>query len=222
MNKTQPTEKLKERFQFELKEKFNETKFDEDIKSGKEISLDNLDEYRKREKEIEIPKNKDDDKNQISNGQGLFFKGSFKNGEYVAVGSNGHVIKSKDIDDFHRQLAKVFKLNALKNNKEAICSLHIGEKTKNKKQVAESFARNFINEGIVVKGDLPKSPEFWDKMKAEYLAKKGNSLENWNRLTRFVPKEYMRANNGIQISQQQGKKKKPAMAVQMAKARGGR
>lgn len=196
MNEPQPTEKIKERFQSELKEKFNETKFDEDVKSGKNISLNNLDEYKKEEEErLEfLPKKKNKDKNQMSNGRGLSFTAGFENGEYLAIGSNGHIIKSKNIDDFHRQLAKVFKLNAMKNGGEAVCTLHIGEKAKNKKQFAESFARNFINAGVVVKGDIPKSPEFWNKMKADYLAQEGHNLENWNRLTRFVPKEYMSEN----------------------------
>ena len=189
MEKPNLTEEIKNLFRSELKEKFNEAKFDEDVKAGKSISVNNLNEYKKekKEKKIEIPKDKDNDDNQMSNGNGLSFSAKFKNGEYVAIGSNGHVIRSKDIDDFHRQLAKVFKLNALKNNKEAVCELHIGEKAKNKKQFAESFARNFINEGIAVMGDLPQSPEFWNKMKAEYLGKKGKTEEKWNNLTRFVP-----------------------------------
>ena len=174
-------------------------------------------------------KNKDDDKSKMSNGNGLSFVASFKNGEWVGVGSNGHIIKSKNIDDFHRQLAKVFKLNALKNGQEPICSIRIGEKMANKEKVSESFARNFINEGVTVEGDLPQSPEFWNKLKADYLAKEGHNLKTWNKLTRFVPAEYMRPVENAkmpqekihQINTQKQKAPSPA-ALKSAQTRSGR
>ena len=207
---------MKAHFQSELKEKFNEAKFDEDVRSGKHISLDNLNEYRKKEKEKILPPKKDD-KNRMSNGRGLYFIGHFKNGVYEAIGSNGHIIKSKNIDDFHRQLAKIFKLNSLREGSDPICSLRIGESEPNKEKLSESFARNFINEGIAVAGDLPKSPEFWNKMKTKYLAQKGHDLKTWNRLVRFVPKEYMQPNH--QVSAQ---KSTPISSMKMAQSRGGR
>lgn len=195
MEKSNQTQKIKDFFRQELKDRFNEVKFNEDTKSGQKISIDKIDEYKK-----------DDNENKMSNGHGLSFVASFKNGKWVAVGSNGHIIKSKNIDDFHRQLAKIFKLNALKNGKEPTCTIHIGEKIPDKEKIAESFARNFINEGVTVKGDLPKSPEFWNKMKTDYLAQKGHNLKTWNKLTRFVPDEYMRRVEKAKITQENNNK----------------
>ncbi len=190
MEQANKSKEVKQRFKDELKEKFNEQKFDDDIKSGKVISYDNLNEYKRQDDDIppKIPKANDD---VLSNGQGLSFRAKFKNGQWAAIGSNGHIIQSKNIDDFHRKLAQVFKLDALKKGKEACCCLISGKNAQNKKLVTESFARNFINAGIVVQGDLPQTPEFWKKLKSEYLAQEGNDLKTWNRLTRFVPKEYM-------------------------------
>lgn len=233
MEKSNQMQKIKDYFRQELRESFNESKFNENIKSGKEISWDKIDEYKKREKKLEPQekdnKNKDGNTNKISNGNGLSFVASFKNGEWVGVGSNGHVIKSKNMDDFHRQLAKVFKLNALKNGKEPACSIRIGEKMADKEKIAESFARNFINEGVVVKGDLPQSPEFWNKLKADYLAQKGHNLKMWNKLTRFVPAEYMRPVANAKITQENiqkintPKQKAPSPAtLRSAQARSGR
>lgn len=192
MSDPRQVEEIKNRFRSELKGSFNEAKFDKDIQSGKEISLNNLDEYRIIKQKIFLtpPKEKDPTKNSMSNDHGLSFTAGFKNGEYMAVGSNGHIIKSKNIDDLHRKLAQVFKLNALKNGKEPECTLHIGKEVKDPQKWAESFACSFINAGITIKGDLPKSPKFWQTLKQTYLAQKGHNLETWNRLTRFVPKEY--------------------------------
>ena len=90
MKKSEQIQALKAYFHQELRESFNEAKFNEDIKSGKEISLDKIDEYKKREIEPQKnkDKNKDDYTSKMSNGNGLSFVASFKNGEWVGVGSN--------------------------------------------------------------------------------------------------------------------------------------
>ena len=177
---------VRDYFEDQLKEKFNEEKFNQDVRAGKKISFENVNEYRKDDEE-----ERKEDKGEKFNGRGLSFKSSFKNGEYVAIGSNGHVVKSKNIDDVHRKLAQVFKVHALKRGLEPFCNFYVDKDDENKEALSESFARTFINAGVVVGGDVPKSAEFWGKLKQDYLSKEGCTLENWNRLTRFVPKEYM-------------------------------
>jgi hypothetical protein len=235
------TNSIKERFQAELKDKFNEKKFDQDVKAGTPITLDDLEKYKFEEEKIELPKSEDKDKDEpnpnetnMKDNSGLVFKGSFKDGVYSAVGSNGVVIKSKNIDDFHRKLAKYIKLRAMKNGKKPLASLRVGKNIKNKEEIMESFARNFINEGVAVMGDLPKSPEFWNNLKNEYLAKKGSNIQMWNKLTQFVPKEYMQSKqaetqkqSNPKSSEHQPKKESqkpagPAHALAMSQARSGR
>ena len=234
------TNSIKERFQAELKDKFNEKKFDQDVKAGTPITLDDLEKYKfKEDEEIKLPEPEDKDKpnpdeTNMKDNSGLVFKGSFKDGVYSAVGSNGVVIKSKNIDDFHRKLAKYMKLRAMKNGKKPLASLRVGKNIKNKEEIMESFARNFINEGVAVTGDLPKSPEFWNNLKNEYLAKKGSNIQMWNKLTQFVPKEYMQSKqaetqkqSNPKSSEHQPKKESskpagPAHALAMSRARGGR
>lgn len=233
------TNSIKERFQAELKDKFNEKKFDQDVKAGRPITLDDLEKYKFEEEKIELPELQDKDKpnpdeTNMKGNSGLVFKGGFKNGEYCAVGSNGVVIKSKNMDDFHRKLAKHMKLHAIKNGKNPSCRFSVGKNIKNKEQWMESFARNFINEGVAVMGDLPKSPEFWNNLKNEYLAKKGSNIQMWNKLTQFVPKEYMQSKqaetqkqSNPKSSEHQPKKESskpagPAHALAMSRARSGR
>ena len=210
------TNEVKAYFQNQLKEKFNEEKFNQDVKAGKKISFEDINNYRKEEDE------------KMFSAQGLSFRAGFKNGEYVAIGSNGHVIKSKNLDDFNRKLAQVFKIHALKKGKEPFCRFHLGEGAKDKKEASEAFARNFINAGVVVAGDVPKSPEFWQQMKQNYLAKEGNTLDNWNRLTRFVPREYMRGKENTAQHQGNTKQtrtngtKKAASVASIGRGRGGR
>ena len=181
--------KIKEHFQTELREKFDEEKFNADVRSGKSISHKNLNEYKKDEKDVsQFP---DEERcGMIFGDSGLFFRATLQNGEYLAIGSNGHLIRDKDIDSFHRKLAKVFKVHCLKHGKEPFCRFTFGKKAENKTAWSESFARVFINTGVVIDGCVPKSPEFWRKMKADYLSQKGHNLATWNRLTRFVPIEY--------------------------------
>ena len=210
------TNEVKAYFQNQLKEKFNEEKFNQDVKVGKKISFGDVNEYRKEEDE------------EMFGSPGLSFKAGFKNGKYVAVGSNGHVIESKNLDDFNRKLAQVFKISALKKGKEPFCRLRLGKDEKNRKALSEAFARNFINAEVVVAGDVPKSPEFWREMKQNYLAKEGHTLENWNRLTRFVPKEYMQGKeNSVQYrgNTKQARTTAPRKAssfAMMGRGRGGR
>ena len=172
--KSEKIQQVKEHFQNTLGQKFNQLKFDADVLSGKEIDEENLNEYKTDE---ENPR--------------FCFTARFQNGEYVAIGSNGHVIKSKNLDDLHRKLAQVFKLHALKKGKEPFCRISHGEKVQNKEAISESFARTFINAGITIAGDVPKSPAFWQALKQDYLAKKGHTQTTWQRLTRFVPPEYI-------------------------------
>ena len=233
------TNSIKERFQAELKDKFNEKKFDQDVKAGTPITLDDLEKYKFKEEKIELPKSEDKDKPNpdktgMKSNSGLSFEAGYKNGEYTAVGSNGVVIKSKNIDDFHRTIAKYMKVHALKKGKKPLASLRVGKNIKNKEEIMESFARNFINEGVAVMGDLPKSPEFWNNLKNEYLAKKGSNIQMWNKLTQFVPKEYMQSKqaetqkqSNPKSSEHQPKKESskpagPAHALAMSQARGGR
>ena len=209
------TEEVKNYFKNKLKEKFNEEKFNQDVKAGKKVSFEDVNDYGKEEDE------------EIFNTHGVSFKGGFKNGEYMAVGSNGHVIKSKNLDDFNRKLAQVFKVHAMRNGKEAICRLRLGKGTRNKKEASEAFARNFINAGVVVMGDVPRSPRFWREMKQNFLAKEGNTLDDWNRLTRFVPKEYMRKENSIQHPKNTNRARtigarKTASFAMIGRGRGGR
>lgn len=215
------TKEVKAYFQDQLKEKFNEEKFNQDVKAGKKISFWDINEYRKKE---------DDEKKEMFDTKGLSFRGGLKNGEYVAVGSNGHVIKSKNLDDFNRKLAQVFKIHALKKRKEPFCHFCMdkNKKEEEKTKLSESFARAFINAGVVVAGDVPKSPKFWEKLKQDYLAKEGHTLDNWNRLTRFVPKEYMlgkeksiQSQKNIRQTRTNAPQKAPSFAV-MGRSQGGR
>lgn len=167
-------EQTKNQFQLELKENFDEAKFDNDVASGKSISSQDLERYKKF---------------LYSNFGGLSFISNLKDGVYTAIGSNSHIIKSRNLNDLNRKLAKVFKLYALENDGEPWCQFTLGKNSPNAEAEKEAFARNFVNEGVVIKGDFPKSKTFWQNFKKEYLSKNHN-LRDWNRLTRFVPNEY--------------------------------
>lgn len=138
-------------------------------------------------------------KKNDNGGPGLSFGAIFKDGEYVATSPDGKVIRSKDMDDFNKQLATEFKNHGIANGEEPKCTFesNIRDPEKRKKE-SESFARNFINEGVVVKGDLPQDPKFWNDLKKDYLNNKENTPENWDRLTRFVPPKSMDMENASQ------------------------
>ena len=107
-------------------------------------------------------------------------------------------VLTEEVGELARAMARKYGDKSFKK----VEKCNIGEKMADKEKIAESFARNFINEGVVVKGDLPKSPEFWNKLKADYLAQKGHNLKMWNRLTRFVPAEYLRPVANAKITQE--------------------
>ncbi len=179
----------------ELKEKygnnFDEKKFDT-LTSG--LSTDKL---KNIDKNL-FKKSKDDDNGnndaKVSAGD-FHFSWTFKDGQFVAKSPDGTVVKGNDLDEFHKALAQKFKEKfARDNNPNGKTTLTLGKRDEvsaaDKKHM-ESFARIFINEGVAVAGDVPQDPKFWNDLKKEYLQNKENTEENWNKLTRYVPRKSM-------------------------------
>lgn len=141
---------------------FDEEKFRADIdnmKNSDRTSLHSLDAEAYRKK---------DENDNYSNSDGLSFKGFFKDGMYTAVGPNGKTIKSKDFADFNRQLAAEFIANAKEKGKDPHCNFETADKDPKK---MKTFAREFINAGVMVSGDLPNDPKFWNGFRQDYLKK---------------------------------------------------
>lgn len=194
MTETQKLEQIKEHFKKALKDQFDEKKFNKDVEKGITITLQDKEKYKKKDENKQVNHLQNSQQKPVATFQNkeLSFKSRFKNGTYVAEGSNGHIIQSKNLDDFNQQIAKTFKDNALKNHRQAQCTFRTSydPNSEQYKIHTEAFARNFINEGVIVKGDLPKDPTFWKNLKSEYLANTQHSEAEWERLTQAVPNEY--------------------------------
>ncbi len=181
--------KLKDELKTKYGDNFDEKKF-EVTAAGK--SLEGL----KSLNENLFQKEKDDNDHLAGfSGANLNFNVAFKDGQYTAEGPNGEIIKNKDLDDFHKQLAQKCKNQFTKeNNPKGFVIFRLGEDKNcpvSDEKYMESVARNFINEGVAIAGDLPKNPEFWNNLKQEYLQNKENTEEIWNNLTRYVPRKSM-------------------------------
>lgn len=120
--------------------------------------------------------------------KGLTLKGGYENGRYVAHGPNGKVISGKTEDEMQAQIAQEFVKDAQKKGKEPYCKFTNSIKDK---ESMKSFAKNFINAGVKIDGDVPNDPQFWQQFKQDYLKNPENNMENWNKLTSKVPPEYM-------------------------------
>ncbi len=189
-------EQVRSEFKFVLREKFDEKKFDEDIQSGQKITVADILKYRKKTSE-DISKSHKTEKNidALCNQSGMKWVCHMHNGEYIATGPKGQIIQSKNLDDFNRKLAKIFKLYNLQHKEEGVCTYHTNAQGEEYQKKTESFARNFLNEGLTINGDVPKSKEFWKQMKQEFLSKENHTQAEWDKITRFIPKEYMKESN---------------------------
>lgn len=170
-------------------------------KTGKDINNIDISKYKK---ESSLP-----DANYGNYGSNdLSFTANFVDGKFEAISPDGQKVIGKNLDDLNLKLAQTFKQKALQEGKEPRVSFEYGKQdnTLSKQEMTESFARNFINEGVTVKGDLPTDSKFWQKLKQDYLADKKNTLDNWNKLTRFVPPEYMGKSAEKQASEQENSK----------------
>lgn len=124
----------------------------------------------------------------IDNGAGVIYACDNKNGQYTAVGSNGQIIQTTSLDDLNQKIAK-----ELTNEKSA--KAHFTANQALDKEWSESFAKNFIKEGIMVEGDIPESPQFWQELKQEYLREGNTSAKDWNQVTQNIPDEKLGKEN---------------------------
>lgn len=146
-------------------------------------------------------------------GAGLSFKTEKKDGKIIARGSNGEILEAKTQEELHALVAKSFKQhNATLPDKGINSCINYHTTNKNPKNMA-SFAKTFINEGIAIAGDVPQDPKFWQDFKQEYLANPEHSEEEWNRLTRKIPAEYMGEKRKEQIQTQSPAQQTPQQAV---------
>lgn len=167
---------------------FDSTRFNEDaeraLADGRSLDSLNMEDYRKKDD------NENDDKpdRECSNSSGFGFKCRFENGMHVARGPDGKIITGKTEDELNSQLAQEFLKEAARTGKEPYAKLTDPKKNP---ESMKSFAKNFINAGVQVDGDLPNDPQFWQQFKQDYLKNPENNLENWNKLTSKIPAEYM-------------------------------
>lgn len=124
----------------------------------------------------------------IDNGTGIIYACDNKNGQYTAVGSNGQIIQTTTLDDLNQKIAK-----ELTNEKSSKAYFSTNQ-TLNK-EWSESFTKNFIKEGIMVEGDIPESPQFWQELKQEYLRDGNTSAQDWNQVTQNIPDEKLGKEN---------------------------
>lgn len=127
-------------------------------------------------------------------GDGLSFKAGFRDGKFVAKGSNGETIESADHYDFCVKMAQSFKKNQTDPD-----TLLIVKRTPrgngmpgiDREQARRDFAKAFINNGVAPDGDIPQDKEFWLQFKDEYLRNENNTPEMWNKLTKHIPDNVM-------------------------------
>lgn len=75
--------------------------------------------------------------------------------------------------------------------KEIKMRLNLRPEEKDREDIKEACARSAIEHGIIIKGDLPQDPKFWQSFKNEYLADKKHKPEDWERLTAHMPDELL-------------------------------
>jgi len=203
-------EELKSYINYNFPQGLNLAKLEEDIRNGKKISIQDLKNYalenktsKKEAPTIPSENNPPLSLQEISetSNNSLSFKVYKKNGKFYAIGSNGVKFNTKDIDKLNTIIAKQFIADALKHNEsiDNIWAKFVAAPSSpaQKKQRMEAFARNFIREGIAVKGDVPNDPMFWKNLKRDFLSKPDNNEDKWQRLTRFVPPKYMGTTNVV-------------------------
>lgn len=168
--------------------KFDESKFNDDAERAQlnGFSLDSLnaEDYRKKDDD----ENDNNSSKDYSNGSDFGFTARFENGMHVARGPEGKVITAKTQDELHAQLAQEFLKEAQRTGKEPYTHF---TNTPKKPESMKSFAKNFINAGVQVDGDLPNDPQFWQQLKQDYLKNPEHNMEQWNKLTAKVPPEFM-------------------------------
>lgn len=70
-------------------------------------------------------------------------------------------------------------------------TLTLGPKSKDREDIKEGCARSTIEHGIILNGDYPQNPKFWQSFKADYLKDNKHSVEEWEKLTNHIPDEIM-------------------------------
>lgn len=168
--------------------KFDETRFNSDAErmqlNGFSLDSLNAEDYRKKDDD----ENDDKPDRECSNSSGFGFKCRFENGMHVARGPDGKIITGKTEDELNSQLAQEFLKEASRTGKEPYAKLTDPKKNP---ESMKSFAKNFINAGVQVDGDLPNDPQFWQQLKQDYLKNPEHNMDNWNKLTSKVPPEFM-------------------------------
>ncbi len=107
------------------------------------------------------------------------FTGGYEDGKFFAQSPDGKIIIADNNYDLNDKLAKAFKEGHGNSDK----PLSINFSASNNlggvslEQRKRDFAKAFINNGIIPKGDIPMDKEFWQEFKNEYLSNKENTPE---------------------------------------------
>ena len=62
---------------------------------------------------------------------------------------------------------------------------------KNREDIKQACAKSAIEHGIIMHGDLPQDPKFWQSFKEDFLADNKHKPEEWERLTAHMPDELL-------------------------------
>lgn len=127
------------------------------------------------------------DKENTYNGPGHGFTLKEENGQIVAVGSDGTVIRAGSFEEINDKVCQNLKQKAIAMGKEP----KIGFNSNNPER-HQIFAHDaIIKHHMTIIAGGPKDPQFWKNLKQEFLSDKNNSLELWEKLTRNIPNEVM-------------------------------
>ena len=130
--------------------------------------------------------------NNYTSADGKTFNCRFANGKFIAKDLDGNTIEADNNYELNNKLAQAFKNQSKNKDRIPSVTFNAGKNEIGGVSIEQSkrdFAKAFIMNGIIPKGDIPQDKEFWQQLKNEYLSNKENSPQMWNTLTQHIPDE---------------------------------
>lgn len=103
-----------------------------------------------------------------------------QNGDAKGSDNRGNTLEAASPQEMFKQIVEQLKQKGAQGAKLTRLS---GE---HNEEISQAFARECVMGGIAPHGDLPQDPGFWPLLKAEFLADKTRTVEEWNKLTGHI------------------------------------
>ncbi len=118
---------------------------------------------------------------------GYGFKLKEENGQIIAIGTDGTVIRGNSFEEINDKVCQNFKQKSIAEGKEPKIGFNSSDPQKQ-----QIFAHDaIIKHHMTISKGGPQDPQFWQNLKQEFLADKNNTPELWERLTRNIPDDIM-------------------------------